>query len=58
LPYVIRLFDERGRLARSRPIECLTDDEALEELARVRHPHALELWEEERLVWRFEAPGF
>ncbi len=35
-------------------ITAAHDDEALEQVARVRHPYALELWRGQVLVWRFD----
>jgi hypothetical protein len=52
--YEIRFFTEHGTLAHVRTVECENDDAALERLAHERHPHALELWQAGRLVWRFE----
>jgi hypothetical protein len=54
--YTIRYF-QRDELRRSRDIECATDDDALEQLASVPHPGALELWQADRLVWSFD-PAF
>ena len=52
--YEIRFFKEDGALALLRTMQCEDDDAALERLAQIRHPHALELWQGDRRVWRFE----
>ena len=54
MAYEIRFFNERGVIEQVRAFQCDDDDEGLERLAKVRHPHALELWQGDRLVWRFE----
>ena len=53
--YRVQFFNGRGGMARSERLECDGDDRALERLARLAHPHAMELWAGDRLVWRFEA---
>ena len=52
--YQIQFFDARGRMAHSKAMECHSDDDALERLARLPHRHAIELWAAGGLVWRFE----
>ena len=52
--YRILLFDGRGRVINTLAMQCVNDDDALERLARHRHPHALELHQADRMVWRFE----
>ena len=54
--YRVLFFDGDGRKAgHERTIDCANDDDALERVAMLRHPHMLEIWEAERLVWRFES---
>lgn len=53
--YEIVYYDRKGRVDRTKRIVCKDDDDALETLARVRHANALELWDGNRLVWRFDA---
>ncbi len=53
--YDIRFMDKDGRLGHVRTIECDDDDHALEHTAMVKHPYALELWQGDRCVWRFDA---
>jgi hypothetical protein len=53
--YRILLFDRDGKVRETRSLQCDGDDEALEKAAWTRHRHALELWEGERQVWRFES---
>ncbi len=55
--YRLLLLDQAGRVRRTRSLECQGDDDALEQAAWIRHPHAVELWEGERQVWRFEPAG-
>jgi hypothetical protein len=54
--YQVRFFDADGRFWRAFEMDCVGDDEALERLAHMHHAFALELWEAERLVWRFDSP--
>ncbi len=53
--YTVKLFHPDGQGGRSHEMSCESDDEALERLARLQHSGAIELWEGQRLVWRFEA---
>jgi hypothetical protein len=52
--YTVHFIDRMGQLAHSKSMECQDDDAAIERTAAVTHRHALELWQGERLVWRFE----
>ena len=54
--YRVSFLDARGRVRRSQELDCTDDDQAIERLARLNHPHALELRQGDRLVWRFEPP--
>ena len=54
MAYEIRFFAESGTVAQVKKMPCENDDAALEWMALMRHPHALELWQDARLVWRFE----
>ncbi len=53
--YEVVFYDRKGRLERTVRMTCPSDDEALEAMARVKHANALELWEGNRLLWRFDA---
>jgi hypothetical protein len=53
--YEVVYYDRKGRLERTVRMVCASDEAALEETARVRHANALELWEGNRLLWRFDA---
>lgn len=53
--YRIVFFDVRNRASHERTLECADDDDALDRVAMLRHPNAIELWQDQRLVWRFEA---
>ena len=53
--YEVALYDRKGRLTRTVRLSCPTDEAALEAVAHIPHPNALELWEGNRLLWRFEA---
>jgi len=53
--YQVRFLGPDGRVGKVRAIECDGDDEALERLAKLNHRGPLELWREDRLIWRFEA---
>jgi hypothetical protein len=52
--YVVHFFDEHEHLRRSERLDCRTDSDAIAEVARLEHPHVLELWRGERCVRRFE----
>ena len=52
--YRVRFFDADGHAAHAHQMDCQNDDDAIERAARLRHRHGLEVWEGERLVWRFE----
>lgn len=53
--YEVALYDRKGRLQRTVRISAVDDEAALEAVALRRHPNALELWDGNRLVWRFDA---
>ena len=53
--YTIRLIDPRGRLTDSKTMQCVNDDDAIECAATFAHRQAIEVWDEQRLVWRFDA---
>jgi hypothetical protein len=55
--YTLRLLDGAGRVVGSREMGCTDDDEALQRTARLAHANACELWQGERLVWRFDRLG-
>jgi hypothetical protein len=55
--YRIQFFDARDRPTHSHEMDCSSDDDAIERTARLRHRHGLELWDGDRLVWRFETRG-
>ncbi len=52
--YRVQFFDIDGRVAHVHAMICDHDDDAIERAARLRHKHVLEVWEAERLVWRFD----
>ncbi len=50
--YQVRMFSAQGRRRREMEIECDSDEDAIERLLSLHHPHALELWSGDRLVER------
>jgi hypothetical protein len=54
--YVVHFFDEHEHLRQSERLDSRTDREAIAYVAKLDHPHVLELWNGERCVQRFE-PG-
>jgi len=53
--YDVLILDRNGMVRRRRRIDCKDEDDALQRLASLPYPNAMELWQAERLVWRFEA---
>jgi hypothetical protein len=53
--YEVVYYDRKGRLERTVRMVCASDEAALEATARIRSANALELWEGNRLLWRFDA---
>jgi hypothetical protein len=53
--YQINFFDEHEHLRRAARLRCDDDYRAIAHAAAIDHPYAIELWEGDRLVWRFEA---
>lgn len=55
MDYQINFFDEHEHLRRAERLNCNDDHHAIVQVAAIDHPHAIELWEGDRFVWRFEA---
>ena len=53
--YLVNFFDEHEHLRRAERIVCDDDHRAISLAAEFNHPHAIELWQGDRFVWRFEA---
>ena len=51
--YLIRLLNARGERHAMLEREHQSDDEAIDPAGFLDHPHALEVWDGERLVARF-----
>lgn len=56
MDYRIYFFDERGHIARAKPIDCESDGEALALFDGTPHGGATELWQRGRFLRRAEAP--
>jgi hypothetical protein len=54
LQYKILYFDANGALLYTGRMESEGDEDALDRAGALHHRHALELWEGERMVRRFE----
>jgi hypothetical protein len=50
--YAIRLLDMQGAIARSHTVRCRDDLDALAEGVRKSMAHAIEIWQDRRLVAR------
>ncbi|WP_340646478.1 hypothetical protein [Phenylobacterium sp.] len=54
LDYRIYFLGANGRISRAIAFECENDDAALELAHLHSHEHAMELWQQARMVHRFE----
>lgn len=52
--YKLYFFNLKGHISRALDIECLDDEDAVRRMGEHRHAHALELWQRERRIMRFE----
>jgi hypothetical protein len=52
--YRVYFMDRHGHVRSATDIRCDTDDEAIDCAASFRHDHELQVWQGDRLVWRFE----
>jgi len=52
-PYRIVLLSPDDAVHEERMIECAHDDEAIDHTGWLDHPHAIDLWQEDRHVARF-----
>lgn len=52
-PYRIVLLTPDEAVREERLIECAHDDEAIEYTGWIDHPHAIDLWQQDRHVVRF-----
>jgi hypothetical protein len=55
--YRVFLHDRESHILNVEVLEAESDEHAIEQAAKIEHPHAKELWQRSRLVHRFE-PGF
>jgi hypothetical protein len=54
--YRLYLLDRQGRISRAVPLDCETDDQAVDQVHAFPHDQGKELWQRDRLVDRF-VPG-
>lgn len=52
--YRVSFLDAAGHVRSALDIRCQNDDEAIDRAASLRHWHEFEIWQGDRLVWRFE----
>jgi hypothetical protein len=52
-PYRIVLLSPDDTAYEERMIECAHDDEAIDRTGRLDHPHAIDVWQQDRHVARF-----
>lgn len=57
MDYRVFLHDRQNHILNVEVLEAETDEQAIEQAAKIAHPHGKELWQRSRLVRRFE-PGF
>jgi hypothetical protein len=53
VPYRIDLHDKDGAVIEVRRMLCAHDDEAIDRTGWIDHPHAMKLWQGDRLVAHF-----
>ncbi len=56
--YRIDLHDERGAVVHQHHQSFDHDDAAIDHAGRMAHPHALKVWQGDRLVAHFPPPGW
>ncbi len=54
LDYRIYFLGANGRISRAVAFECEDDDAAIKIAREHHHEHAMELWQQARMVQRFE----
>jgi hypothetical protein len=52
--YRIYFFDRGGHIGRALDIECEDDQDAVRQMDEHKHAYAVELWQRERRIRRFE----
>ncbi len=57
MDYRVFLHDRHGHILNVEVLEAESDAHAIDQAAKIDHPHAKELWQRSRLVNRFQ-PGF
>ena len=56
-PYRVNLLAPDGSVHEARVIVCAHDDEAIDRVGEIDHPHEIDIWQGDRHVARFPTWG-